>query len=75
MPQAERTASFASNNIFKHRTCFHSHLLDVYQDIIDSVTDDTNDFQTSCLNTSKSISMIQHMNISPLIECYDGKTY
>ncbi|CAF4993784.1 unnamed protein product, partial [Rotaria sp. Silwood1] len=53
--QSERTAPFA----------------EVSQDIIQSITDNANDLQKTCLNTSKSIDVIQHVNISRIIECHD----
>ncbi|CAF5030873.1 unnamed protein product, partial [Rotaria sp. Silwood1] len=39
-----------------------------FQDIVDSFTHDTIDLQTTCLNTSESANMFQHMNISSVIE-------
>ncbi|CAF3919161.1 unnamed protein product, partial [Rotaria sp. Silwood1] len=44
---------------------------EVSQDIIQSITDNANDLQKTCLNTSKSIDVIQHVNISRIIECHD----
>ncbi|CAF4258029.1 unnamed protein product [Rotaria sp. Silwood2] len=73
MQQVEHVVSSASNKTLnvKNSFIFYFHPLDAFQEIVDSFAHDRIYLQTTCLNTSESTDVFQHMNVSSVIERSD----